>query len=105
MKNVLNAPLKTAMAATALTLALAQGALADEVIEQVELGLELYQEEEFGAAITELEFAIEDMRKMMSAQIVRTFPEAPEDWLAEEAVSGGSGGGAAAAMFGAGNLP
>ena len=101
MKNVLNTPLKTAMAATALTLAVAQGALADEVIEQIEVGLELYQEEEFGAAITELEFAIEDIRKMMSAQIAQTFPEAPEGWLAEDAVSGGSGGGAAA-MFGAG---
>jgi hypothetical protein len=102
MKHVLNTPLKSAVAATALTLSVAQAALADEVVEQIELGLELYQEEEFGAAITELEFAIEDMRKMMSGQIAQTFPEAPDGWIAEEAVSGGSGGGAAAAMFGAG---
>ena len=102
MKHVLNTPLKSAVAATALALSVAQAALADEVVEQIELGLELYQEEEFGAAITELEFAIEDMRKMMSGQIVQTFPEAPDGWTAEEAVSGGSGGGAAAAMFGAG---
>lgn len=95
------AVLKTGVLATVLALPLSQHALADEVIEQIELGLELYQEEEFGAAITELEFAIEDMRKMMSAQIAQTFPEAPDGWTAQEATSGGAGGGAAA-MFGAG---
>ena len=34
----------------------------DEVIEQIELGLEFYQEQEYGAAITELEYAINDIR-------------------------------------------
>ncbi|WP_404413301.1 hypothetical protein LG277_07275 [Vreelandella aquamarina] len=100
MKHVLNIPLRSAVAATALTLSMAQAALADEVIEQIELGLDLYQEEEFGAAITELEFAIEDMRKLMSGEIAQTFPEAPDGWTAEEAESGGSGG--AAGMLGAG---
>ena len=38
----------------------------DEVTEQIELGLELYQEQEYGAAITELEFAISDIRELMS---------------------------------------
>ncbi|MDR9439403.1 MAG: hypothetical protein RI841_07910 [Halomonas sp.] len=74
---------------------------ADEVIEQIELGLELYQEEEYGAAITELEFAINDLRKLMSGRIAETFPEAPEGWSAGEVASGGSSG--AAAMFGGGS--
>ncbi|MDY7116668.1 hypothetical protein RAN53_09920 [Halomonas sp. SSL-5] len=72
----------------------------DEVTEQIELGLELYQEQEYGAAITELEFAIGDIRKLMSARIGETFPEPPEGWSAAEVAS--SGGGGAAAMFGGG---
>ncbi|MFN2332349.1 MAG: hypothetical protein ABR580_10925 [Halomonas sp.] len=74
---------------------------ADEVVEQIELGLELYQEDEYGAAITELEFAINDIRKLMSERIAETFPEAPEGWSAGTVDSAGGGGGAAA-MFGGG---
>ncbi len=73
----------------------------DEVVEQIELGLELYQEQEYGAAITELEFAISDIRKLMSGRIAETFPAAPEGWSAGTVESGGGGGGAAA-MFGGG---
>ncbi|HLV18168.1 MAG TPA: hypothetical protein VKY70_11970, partial [Pseudomonas sp.] len=83
---------------------LSMGALsaqADDVTEQIELGLELYQEQEYGAAITELEFAINDIRKLMSGRIADTFPEPPEGWSAGEAASSGGGGGAAT-MFGAG---
>ncbi|MDT0500594.1 MULTISPECIES: hypothetical protein [unclassified Halomonas] len=72
-------------------------AQADEVTEQIELGLELYQEEEYGAAITELEFAISDIRKLMSARIAETFPDPPEGWNAAEVSTSGGGG---AAMFG-----
>ena len=72
----------------------------DEVTEQIELGLELYQEQEYGAAITELEFAISDIRKLMAGRIGETFPEPPEGWSAAEVAS--SGGGGAAAMFGGG---
>ncbi|WP_299310341.1 hypothetical protein [uncultured Halomonas sp.] len=85
-------------------LLLSMGALsaqADDVTEQIELGLELYQEQEYGAAITELEFAINDIRKLMSGRIADTFPEPPEGWSAGEVASSGGGGGAAA-MFGAG---
>ena len=84
-----------------LMVPVSQSVLADEVGEQSELGLELYHEQEYGAAITELEFAIEDMRKMMSGLIAQTFPDAPDGWTANEATSGSAGGGAAA-MFGAG---
>ncbi|MDZ7853265.1 MAG: hypothetical protein U5L98_11635 [Halomonas sp.] len=72
----------------------------DEVVEQIELGLELYQEQEYGAAITELEFAINDIRKLVSERIAETFPEAPEGWSAGTVESAGGGG--AAAMFGGG---
>ncbi|MFP4077000.1 MAG: hypothetical protein ACLFTD_11050, partial [Halochromatium sp.] len=37
---------------------------ADAVQEQIQQGLDLYQNQDYGAAITELEFAISDIRKM-----------------------------------------
>jgi len=92
--------LGVALMSVALTLPVT-AALADEVVEQVELGLELYQEQEYGAAITELEFAINDIRKLMTGRIAETFPEAPEGWSAGTVESAGGGGGAAA-MFGGG---
>src|SRR5690554_3434228 len=72
----------------------------DEVTEQIELGLELYQEQEYGAAITELEFAISDIRELMAGRIGETFPAPPAGWSAAEVAS--SGGGGAAARFGGG---
>lgn len=94
--------IKAVALASVLILPAAQTVLADDIVEQIELGLELYQEQEYGAAITELEFAIEDMRKLMSGRIAQTFPEAPEGWTAQEASSSSAGGSGAAAMFGAG---
>lgn len=72
----------------------------DEVVEQIELGLELYEDQEYGAAITELEYAINDIRKLMSGRIGETFPEAPAGWSAGEVAS--SSGGNAMALFGGG---
>ncbi len=72
---------------------------ADEVLEQIEQGLELYREGEYGGAITELEFAISDLRKLVAGQISETFPDAPPGWTAAEA-SSEQGGGGAAMMFG-----
>lgn len=95
----LNRRLRIAAVGSALLLpmtALAQ----DEVVEQIELGLELYQDEDYGGAITELEFAINDIRKLMSGRIAATFPEAPDGWTADEVASAGGGG--AAAMLGGG---
>lgn len=84
---------------TALVWPLA-GQAQDEVVEQIELGLEFYQEEDYGGAITELEFAINDIRKLMSGRIAGTFPEAPAGWSAGEPQAAGGGG--AAAMLGGG---
>lgn len=71
----------------------------DEVVEQIELGLELYQEQEYGAAITELEYALNDIRQLMSGRIGETFPDPPTGWNAGEVESSGGG---AAALFGGG---
>lgn len=85
----------------ALLLSVSTVAAADEVVEQIELGLELYQEEDYGGALTELEFAINDIRKLLSERIAETFPEPPEGWSGGEAESTGGG---AAAMMGGGTM-
>lgn len=80
---------------------------ADNIGEQIELGLELYQEGEYGEAITELEFAISDIRKLISGRIAETFPAAPNGWTATVAGSTGgadAGGGLFGALGGANSL-
>ncbi|MBD3894795.1 hypothetical protein IEI94_02875 [Halomonas sp. ML-15] len=89
-----------ALLGSVLTLPVTASALADDVVEQIELGLELYQEEDYGGAIAELEFAINDIRSLVSGRIAETFPEPPAGWSAEEAHSAGNGG--AAALLGGG---
>ena len=73
--------------------------LADAVEEQIQQGLDLYQNQDYGAAITELEFAISDIRKRMSELIAETFPSAPSGWSAGD-VSSASEAAGAAALFG-----
>jgi len=86
-------------AATILALTASATALGDPVEEQIQQGLGLYKSGELGAAITELEFAITDIRKAMSGQIGDTFPPAPDGWTAAPAESSAEAAGAAA-MFG-----
>jgi hypothetical protein len=91
----------TSVALAAFALASPVSLLADSVEEQIQQGLELYQSEDYGAAITELEFAISDIRKQMSGLIADTFPPAPAGWSAGEASSKSEAAGAAA-LFGGG---
>jgi hypothetical protein len=74
-------------------------ALADPIVEQINQALELYQDQEYGAAITELEFAITDMRKLVSEGVAATFPDPPAGWSAM-AVDASSESSGAAALFG-----
>lgn len=94
---------KGSFLAVALLFPLATPAVADDVVEQIEMGLELYQVEEYGAAIAELEFAISDLRELMSERIGETFPEAPAGWSAGDIQSTGGSGAGAAAIFGGGS--
>jgi hypothetical protein len=84
---------------TILVLAMSAPALADQVEEQIQQALELYRSGELGASVTELEFAISDIRKAMSGQLGNTFPPPPAGWSAGDAESSAEGAGAAA-MFG-----
>jgi hypothetical protein len=82
-----------------LAAATSGSALADPVVEQINQALELYESQEYGAAITELEFAVNDMRKLLSEGIAATFPDPPEGWSAM-AVDASSESSGAAALFG-----
>jgi len=94
-------PLISAVLGLGLLVPVTGTVLADEIQEQIELGLQLYHEQDYGAAVTELEFAINDIRKLMSDRIAKTFPDAPEGWTAAE-VESQSGGAGAAGLFGGG---
>lgn len=79
---------------------LAGPAQAEDVLEQIEIAKELYQSGEYGAAITELQFAINDIQAAIAAQLAATFPDAPAGWTALEASSNGGGGALMGAMGG-----
>jgi len=65
---------------------------ADQVREQLELAIERYAEGDFGGALTELEFAMDDLRKLVAGRIGEGFPDAPDGWTAAEVQSGGGAG-------------
>jgi len=60
-------------------------ALADDVIDQIEVGRQNYVEGDYAAAITELEFALNSVRNKLSALFMATMPEPPALWTAEQA--------------------
>lgn len=94
-------PVLAALAAS--TLMLAGPAHSQSVPEQIELGLELYLDGEYGAAITELEFAINDIRSAMSDGIATTFPAAPSGWTGMDVSSSGESA-AVIGMLGGGTV-
>lgn len=99
--QTLKNPTRLFLISTMVAAATSGPVLADQVIEQINQGLDLYQSKEYGAAITELEFAISDLRKLISEGIAATFPDAPAGWSALPVdTSSDSGGGGAAALFG-----
>ncbi len=98
--QTLKSPTRFFLIATMIAGATSGPVLADQVVEQVKQGLELYQSKEYGAAITELEFAISDMQKLISEGIAETFPDAPSGWSALPVDASSDSGGGAAALFG-----
>lgn len=80
---------RTCLAMPILSLALAPLAAgplaADEIREQLDLAIELYEEGELAAAITELQFAIGEIQARLGGAYALTFPPAPDGWTAEDA--------------------
>ncbi len=86
-------------ALTALLLIVGGSALADDIIDQIDVGKKNYVEGDYAAAITEFEFAINAVRNKLSALFMATMPDPPVLWTAEQAqLSGGT------ALFGGGMM-
>lgn len=85
-------PLAIGLAATLAASLFTATAAADEILEQIDLGRELYQEDDYAGAITELEFAIKDLRKKVNEMVGETFPDAADGWTAAEVQSNSGGG-------------
>lgn len=72
---------------------------ADEIREQLDLAIELYEEGDLSGAVTELEFAIGEIQAKLGGLYAETFPPPPAGWTAEEASQE-----AAAAFMGGGTM-
>jgi hypothetical protein len=70
-----------------IAIALAGGAdgLADEVEDQVDLGKQLYQEEDYRGAVEELQYAISQIQEKLNEEYMALLPEPLEGWRADEA--------------------
>ena len=78
---------------------LAVPAMADDITDQLDLAIELYQEGDFSGAITELNFAIGEIQSRLGDLYAETFPPAPAGWSAEKATQEGG-----AAFMGGGTI-
>jgi hypothetical protein len=83
----------------ALWLAATLPASADQVTDQIDLGKQYYEEGDLGGAISELQFAIQDIRSQLAGKYRDGFPPAPAGWSFQDSESDNS---AAMAMFGGG---
>jgi hypothetical protein len=63
---------------------LASPAVADQVTEQIDQALQYYREGDLAAAVSELEFAIQDIKSQVAQRYVTTFPDPPSGWVADE---------------------
>jgi len=75
-----------------------QAAAADDVLETIQEGVQLYQEGDFSEAINSLNYAVQLIQQMKGATLTSFLPEPRPGWSAEEASSETAG----AAMFGGG---
>jgi len=81
-----------------LSLAVALPAAADQIGGQLEKGLKLYQEGKLSQAISEIEFALAQLKQKKAEALSRIFPEPLPGWTAEKAQGSSAGG----AMLGGG---
>ena len=65
----------------------------DEIPEQIETALKLYKGGKLSQAISELEFALAQMRQKKGEAFSKLFPEAPDGWKAEKPKSQSAGSG------------
>lgn len=91
-----------ALRITMLTLAaltLAVTANADQITDQVQSGIKLYEDGKISQAINEIDFALGQMRQKQAEAIAAILPEKVEGWVAKKAKSSGN-----QAVLGAGSI-
>ncbi len=71
---------------------------ADEIADQLQQGIKLYQQGKVSEAISEIEFALAQLRQKKAASLTEIFPPAPSGWKAEKPQSQAAG----QALFGGG---
>ncbi len=76
-------------------------ALADEITDQIKLGLTAYEDKDYRTAVDELKFAIAQLEKLKREQNQKLLPEPLEGWKAEDTSDSG-GNQMAMAMMGGG---
>jgi hypothetical protein len=78
---------RTVLALPLLSLALSPlaAAMADEIREQLDLAIELYEEGDYSGAVTELQFAIGEIQAKLGGAYAQTFPPPPDGWTAADA--------------------
>ncbi|HEY0526731.1 MAG TPA: hypothetical protein VGD08_25290 [Stellaceae bacterium] len=59
-------------------------ALADDITDQLDSGKALYAKGDYAQALSELQFAINDIQKKVSERYVAVMPAAPAGWEADE---------------------
>jgi hypothetical protein len=74
------------IAAVALAVAaFVPAARADDITEQIESGKALYEKGDYAKAVSELQFAVNDIQKKVGEKYVQALPPAPAGWEADEA--------------------
>lgn len=91
--------MKHTLSVAAVLLLSSFGAVADDVSDQIELGLEAYQANDYKVAIDELNYAIAQMQEKLNQENASLLPEALPGWSAGQVENGS----AAMAMMGGGS--
>lgn len=80
-------------------LILPAAAVADEVEEQIQLGLESYRNRDYKAAVDDLNYAVAQIREKLNAEHATLLPEPLDGWTASEVENASAG----LAMMGGGS--
>ena len=57
---------------------------ADDITDQLQLAIELYEEGDYAATVTELQYAIGEIQAKLGDAFATSFPPAPDGWSAAE---------------------
>lgn len=90
--------MNTRLLLAAIAIALSAAATADEIKDQINLGLEAYESKDYKLAIDELNYAVAQLQEKVDAENANLLPEPLEGWTATQVENSSS----AMAMMGGG---